>query len=104
MIYHLTLFKLHSSVTPQKLDEIILESRIRLLKVQGVNNLKVGKNIDPKSEFHFFVAMDIESPERLELFLNDALYLKYVEEILKPNTMARIAYDFNMDSKKSRSR
>ncbi|MDZ4816940.1 MAG: Dabb family protein [Verrucomicrobiota bacterium] len=102
MIHHIALFKLKPGVTEAKLDEMILESRIRLLKITGVNNLKVGKNIDTAHAHQFFYAVDLENPDRVDIFLNDALLLKYQEEIIKPNTLERSNFCFEMETNKTR--
>ncbi len=100
MIHHVVFFKLKPSVTPAKLDEMIIETRIRLLKIQGVSNLKVGKNVDEKSPWQFFLSMDLESMERLALYRDDAVHMKYVEEIIKPNTDDRMALDYDISARK----
>ncbi|MDK3157907.1 Dabb family protein [Kamptonema cortianum] len=100
MIQHIVYFKLKPSVTPEKLDEMIIETRIRLLKIQGVTNLKVGKNVDEKSPWQFFLSLDLESMERLELYRDDPIHIKYVEQIIKPNTDDRMAQDFDIGARK----
>lgn len=100
MIHHIVFFKLKPIVTPDKIEEMIIETRIRLLKIQGVSNLKVGKNVDEKSPWQFFLSFDIESMERLALYRDDAIHLKYVEEIIKPHTDDRMAIDFDTGARK----
>ena len=39
-------------VIPSKLEEIMVETRIRLLKIPEVNNLRVGKRVDTTNNPH----------------------------------------------------
>ena len=46
MIHHLVLLTTKPEVIPAKLEDIMVETRIRLLKIAEVNNLRVGKRVD----------------------------------------------------------
>ena len=41
--------------------------------------------------------MDFGSADRLELYRENAIHLKYVEEVIKPNTCGRLALDYEME-------
>ncbi|MCX6967928.1 MAG: Dabb family protein [Verrucomicrobia bacterium] len=97
MIYHIVLFKLNPEVTPEKLETMMRQTRTQLLKIGEVLSLKCGKNIDPKSNWNFFLAVEFESTEKLALYRDSALHLKYVEEVIKPNTCERLAVDYEME-------
>jgi len=100
MIYHIVLFKLKPEVTPEKLEEMMSQTRAQLLKISEVLSLKCGKNIDPAGEWGFFIAADFESTEKLALYREDAIHIKYVEEVIKPNTYDRVAFDYEMEPRK----
>ncbi|MEI6350726.1 MAG: Dabb family protein [Verrucomicrobiota bacterium] len=97
MIHHVVLFKLKPEVTPEKLEEMMRQTRISLLKIGEVLSVKCGKNIDPASDWGFFIAVDFESMEKLAIYREDAIHIKYVEEVIKPNTDARVALDYEME-------
>lgn len=97
MIHHVVFFKLKPEVTPEKLEEMMRQTRARLLKISEVLSLKCGKNIDPASEWPFFIAVDFESKEKLALYREDAVHIKYVEDIVKPYTCERMALDYEME-------
>ena len=40
---------------------------------------------------------DVESREKLALYRENAVHMKYVEEVIKPNTCARLAVDYEME-------
>jgi hypothetical protein len=52
MIHHLVLLTTKPEVIPTKLEEIMVETRIRLLKIPEVNNLRVGKRVDTTNNPH----------------------------------------------------
>ena len=97
MVHHIVLFKLKPEVTPEKLETMMRQTRARLLKIGGVVSLKCGKNIDPASEWGFFLAVDFESMDRLALYRESAIHMKFVEEIIKPNTCERLAVDYELE-------
>ena len=80
MVHHIVLLKLKSSVTAEKLDEMIRSSRSQLLKIPEVLSLSSGKNIELNSEWAFFIAMDLESTAKLRMCEDDAVYVKFVED------------------------
>jgi hypothetical protein len=41
--------------------------------------------------------MDFESLDKLAVYREDPIHLKYVEEILKPCVVERLAVDYEMD-------
>ena len=97
MIHHIALFKLKPEVTPEKLETMMRQTRARLLKIGEVLALKCGKNIDPQGEWGFFLAVDVESAEKLALCRESGVYLKFAEDVLKPNTCDRLAVDYEME-------
>jgi len=97
MIHHLVLFKLKPEVTNDQIEAMMRETRARLLKISSALTVKCGKAIDLGGDWGFFLSVDVESTEKLALYREDAIHLKYVEEIIKPNTCGRMAVDFEMD-------
>src|SRR5207302_8174068 len=97
MIHHIVLFKLKPEVTPPKLEEMMMNTRINLLKIPEVLSVKCGKRIDPKNEWPFFIAVDFESMDKAALYRDDPLHLKYLEDVVKPYTSERLALDYEME-------
>jgi hypothetical protein len=65
MIHHLVLLTTKPEVIPTKLEEIMVETRIRLLKIGEVNNLRVGKRVDTEHNPHpYFFSFDVRDGER----------------------------------------
>lgn len=100
MIHHLVLYKLKVDVTPQQLEEILLHTRMQLLKIPVAMNVRCGRRLDDGNEWPFFFAADFDSKERLAMFQEDPIYIKFIEETVKPNTESALVLDYEMDPKR----
>ena len=97
MIHHIVLYKLKPEVTPARVEEMMMNTRMQLLKIPEVLSIKCGKRIDPEMPWPFFIAIDFESMDKYAIFCEDPIYVKFVEEVVKPNTEDCLALDFEMD-------
>jgi hypothetical protein len=97
MIHHLVLFKLKPEVDDEKIEWMMRQTRILLLKIPEVLNIKCGKPIQPDAVWPFFLAVDVESLENLALYGSDPNHVKFVEQVIHPNTTERLAIDYEMD-------
>lgn len=99
MVHHLLLFKLKPEFvdSAQKLEEMMMNTRMSLLKIPEVLSVKCGKRIDPANEWPFFIALDFESMDKLALYRDDSIHVKFVEEVIKPNVAERLSLDYEMD-------
>lgn len=97
MVHHLVLFKLKPEVTPDKVEQMMMNTRMSLLKIPEVLSVKCGKRIDSRNEWGFFIALEFESMDKLTIYREDPIHLKYIEEVIKPNTSERLGLDYEMD-------
>jgi len=97
MVHHIVLFKLKPEVTPARVEEMMMNTRMQLLKIPEVLSIKCGKRIDPELAWPFFIAIDFESMDKYEMFCDDPIYVKFQEEVIKPNTADSLSLDFEMD-------
>ena len=97
MIQHIELYKLRPEVTPAKLEEMMMSTRMMLLKIPEVLSVKCGKKVDPKNEWQFFIALDFESTDKFAAYKGDPIYLKFTEEVVKPNTTDKVALVYEME-------
>ncbi len=91
------LFKLRPEVTPARVEEMMMNSRMQLLKIPEVLSIKCGKRINREMPWPFFIAIDFESMDKYEIYCDDPIYVKFVEEIIKPSVAEAITLDFEMD-------
>jgi len=97
MVHHIDLYKLNSDVTPARVEAMMMNARMQLLKIPEVLSIKCGKRIDPELDWPFFIAIDFESMDKYAIFREDPIYVKFVEEVIKPNTEESLVLDFEMD-------
>ncbi len=97
MVHHIELFKLKPEVTPARVEEMMMNTRMQLLKIPEVLSIKCGKRIKHEMQWPFFIAIDFESMDKFDIFRDDPIYVKYVEETIKPNVSETVALDFEMD-------
>ena len=97
MIHHMVLYKLKPEVTPARVEEMMMNTRMQLLKIQEVLSIKCGKRVDPETAWPFFIAIDFESMDKFAIFQEEPIYVKFMEEVIKPNTADSLSLDFEMD-------
>jgi hypothetical protein len=101
MVHHITLFKLQPEVTPAKLEQLMFSTRMTLLKIPEILSVKCGKNIDPKSEWPFFISLEFESMEKMAMTQDEAIYMKFVADVIKPHTVGALVLNYEMEPGKS---
>ena len=101
MLHNVTLFKLQPEVSPAKLEQLMMTTRMTLLKIPEILSVRCGKNIDPASEWPFFIALEFESTEKLAMTEDDAIYMKFVVDVIKQNTVGSLTLNYEMEPGKS---
>src|SRR5882672_11014754 len=101
MIHHIVLYKLKPEVTPARVEEMMMNTRMQLLKIPEVLNIKCGKRVDPELPWPFFIAIDLkwmaESP-----FSGEAPFVvMFMEKIKKPNAPVSQTTDSERDQEKT---
>ena len=97
MVHHIALYKLKPEVTPARVEEMMMNARMQLLKIQEVLSIKCGKRIKTEMPWPFFIAIDFESMDKFDMFREDPIFVKFVEEVIKPNVAETLVLDFEMD-------
>ena len=100
MVHHITLFKLKPEVTPAKLEQVMRTTRSNLLKIPEILAVRCGKNIDAGSEWPFFIALDYESMEKMAVTEDDAIYMKFMADVIKKNMAERLTLNYEMEPNK----
>ena len=83
MVHHIGLYKLKAHVTPEDTEEMMMNARMQLLKIDEVLSIKCGKRLGNTVPWPFFIAIDFESMDKQAIFREDPIYIKFVEEIIK---------------------
>ncbi|BCU77306.1 Dabb family protein [Luteolibacter sp. LG18] len=100
MILHVVFSQLKPEVDDAKVEDMVRTTRSLLLKIPEVLSVKSGRNVDEASEWQFFYDVETESREKLKITLEDPFYLKFMEAVIKPNTVNQFAMDFELDPSK----
>lgn len=101
MICHLVLFQVKPEVDEERIEWMMRQTRIQLLKIPEVLNLRCGKRIEEDSEWPFFLAIEVESLDKLKFYAEDPIHIKYVQDVIKPYTTKRLAVDYEMEPGKN---
>ena len=97
MIYHLVLFKLKPELDGEKIEWMMRETRTQLLRIPEVLGIRCGKHVDPNAEWPFFLSVELDSIDKLPLYLENPNHVKFVEEVIKPNIAERLSLDYEME-------
>ena len=97
MIHHAVYFQIKPEVDAAGIDEMIRTSRSLLLKIPEVLSVRSGRNLDRDSQWQVFVAIEVGSMDKLRIVLDDPFHIKFVEKLVKPNTLADFTLNFELD-------
>ncbi|MGB3118586.1 MAG: hypothetical protein WBE58_07190 [Verrucomicrobiales bacterium] len=86
MVHLIALYRLADGVGDEKLDDMLRVSRSLLFRVQEVHNVRTGRNIEGDNPWPFFVSMDLESMDKAQMFLNDPVWVKFNQDVVRGNT------------------
>jgi hypothetical protein len=102
MVHHICFLKLKANTSSEQIDNLIVETRIRLLKIPEIMNLHVGKKIDTKGNPNdIFFALDVESMAKLRIAKDDAVYIKFKHQILDQFSEQLTELNFEMEPGKN---
>ncbi len=100
MIDHIVFYKLRSDVDESRLEEMVRTTRSILLKIPEVLTVHSGRNVDPESEWPFFISFEVESLDKLRMVEEDGLFLRFLRDVVGPNTDSQEAFSFETDPSK----
>ena len=100
MIDHIVFYKLRSDVDGTRLEEMVRSTRSILLKIPEILSVHSGRNVDPDSEWAFFVSFEIESLDKLRMVEEDGLFLRFLRDVVEPNTATEETFSFETDPSK----
>lgn len=98
MLHHILLVRLKPTLPPDEVENLMVESRIRLLKIPEVMNLRCGKRIDLQNNpYDFFIAVDVENSSKMRVVEESAVYLQFRHRILNPAAAETLRLDYEME-------
>ena len=97
MIHHVVHFQLTAGTDQAMLEELVRTSRSQLLRIPEVLAVRSGRNIDPGSPWQFFLAVEVDSLEKLRIVRDDPFYLKLLSKTIQPHAIADLTLDYELD-------
>jgi len=97
MIHHLVLFKLKPETSEETVEMMMRETRMQLLKIPSVLRVQCGKRVEEGNPWQFFLSVDVDSMDHLESYASHPIHIKFVEKIIRPHVVERLALDYEMD-------
>lgn len=101
MIHHVTLFQTLPHVDEEKLGQMMISARVSLIKIPEVAVVRTGKNVDLNSPWKFFVAIEVDSLERMKQVKSDSIYIKYQADVLGPNVTEQFVASYELEPGRS---
>jgi hypothetical protein len=100
MIAHLSLYTLKPEISQDRLEEVISSTRVTLLRVPEVLTIRTGKRINPQDKWEWFIMMEVDSLDKLQILRDDPHYIKFREDLLRPTVAEELVQSFEMDPRK----
>lgn len=98
MVHHICLIETKPDVSSDKLENLMVETRIRLLKLPEVSNLRVGKRIDTENnKYHLFFSLDTENMDKLAAIHDSAVYTQFEKQVLAPHISRIQSFNYEME-------
>jgi hypothetical protein len=100
MIHHVVYYQTKPEVDAAGIEELVRSSRSLLLKIPEVLSVRSGRNLDVTSQWSFFVAIEVNSMEKLRITCDDPYFIKLEEKHIKPLILASFSLNFELDPSK----
>lgn len=101
MVHQVALYKLKPDLPEGTADEMMRRTRSLLLKIPEVLAVRCGKEIERGGEWPFVVSLDFESRAKQAMFRDDPVYLKFMEEVIRPHTEEGMTVDYELEPGKN---
>ncbi|MFQ3670801.1 MAG: hypothetical protein SNJ84_05025 [Verrucomicrobiia bacterium] len=98
MIHEVILAKLPNHAPPDLVETLMVETRMRLLKVPEILSLSCGKRIDPAANpYPFFIALEFENLAKKRVAYENPIFTIFLAKVFKPNVADFTTLTFEMD-------
>lgn len=97
MVHHVVLCKFQPGTEDQRVEWVMRQTRIRLLKIPEIRTIKCGKRIVPENEWGFFFSMDCESTSKMKEAHADPIYQKFTAEVITPHVREQLSLSYEME-------
>jgi hypothetical protein len=78
-----------------------MTTRMRLLKIPEIPCGPLREGDRPKGDYPFFISLEFESMEKLQMTQEDAIYMKFISDVVRANTAERLVLNYEMEAGKN---
>ncbi len=98
MIHEVILARLPEDASPDLVEKLMVETRMRLLKIPEILGLSCGKRIDPtQNPYPFFIALEFESLSKKRVAYQNPIFTIFLSQVLQPAITDSTTLTFEMD-------
>ena len=97
MVHHVVLCRFPVGIEDERIEWVLRQTRIRLLKITEVRAIRCGKRIEEGHDWGFFFGVDYESMDKMALGHVDPNYQKFIDEVIDPYVAEQLALSYEME-------
>jgi len=101
MVHYIALYKLKPNTSGEVIEEMLRESRSSFHRIAEAHNFRSGRSIRSDNQFAFFMSADFESLEKLKMFQDDPIFIKFEARVTNVHTIERRELVYETDPGKN---
>ena len=101
MIHQIVLCRLQPDAAPNQVDDLMRQTRARLLKIPEFRTVACGKPVEPGGEWNFFFAAGFENLDKMRLGQRSPTYARFEREVLVPHVADRQTLTYELEPGKN---
>lgn len=101
MVHQIVLCQLKPEVSPERMEEMMRQTRARLLRIPEFRTVSCGKRIHPEEVWTFFFAVDFETLDKMRAGQKTPTYVKFEREVLAPHVDERLTLTYELEPGKN---
>ncbi len=97
MIHQIVLCRLPADAGPGRVEDLMRQTRTRLLKIPEFRTVTCGKPVEPENPWGFFFAVDFENLDKMRLGQRSPTYVRFEREVLTPLVAERQTLTYELE-------
>ena len=97
MIHQIVLCRLRPDAAPGRVDDLMRQTRSRLLKIPEFRTVACGKPVETENAWDFFFAADFENLDKMRLGHKSVTYGRFEREVLTPHVADRQTLTYELE-------
>ena len=84
-------------VPDERLEWIMRQTRIALLKLTEVRAIRCGKRIETENAWGFFFSAEYESMDKMSVAHEDPIYQGFIADVISPHVRRQLALSYESE-------